>query len=333
MTRRDLLQVAAGAALASGFGKAASAGKIGIAWTSYMTVAKPRDTLGFLEHAHALGAAGIQSAIHGDPAAIRARAGQLGMYVEAMVSLPKNGDTREFEHEIDTARAVGASCARAGALSGRRYETFSTLAEWETFAHESEQSVADAVPVLEKHKMRLALENHKDRTADELVALIKKHSSEYLGVCLDFGNNISLLDDPLDVAEKLAPYTFATHLKDMGVEPDADGFLLSEVPLGEGMLDLPRMISLVRQAHPEAHLSLEMITRDPLRVPCLTDKYWVTFPDRNGLYLARTLRLVREKRSHARLQRISGLDHAVQLKAEEENVRTSMAYAERKLGL
>lgn len=329
MTRRTLLKTALGTALARGFAGAQNAGRIGIAWTSYMTVARPRDTLEFLEHAHSLGAVGIQGPIHGDPAMIRARAEQLGMYVEAMVSLPEDGSTQKFENELVAARAVGASCVRAGSLSGRRYETFSSLAEWKRFVHEAELSIAAAVPLLEKHKMRLALENHKDRTADELVALIKLHASEYLGVCLDFGNNISLLEDPLEVAVKLAPYTFSTHLKDMAVQPDEDGFLLSEVPLGQGMLDLPRMISLVRQAHPETRLSLEMITRDPLRVPCLTDKYWATFPDRGGLCLARTLRMVREKRSHGALPRISGLSHEAQRDEEERNVRTSMQYAAR----
>jgi hypothetical protein len=105
------------------------------------------------------------------------------------------------------------------------------------------------------------------------------------------------------------------------------------VPLGRGFLDLKKMIALVRQSNPETHLSLEMITRDPLEVPCLTDKYWATFPDRNGLYLARTLRLVHEKRSREPLQRISGLSHEQQLKAEEQNVRDSLDYAEKTLDL
>ena len=40
-----------------------------------------------------------------------------------------------------------------------------------------------------------------------------------------------------------------------------------------------------------------MITRDPLKVPCLTDRYWATFADLPGRHLARTLSLVR---SHLR---------------------------------
>ena len=304
---------------------------MGIAWTSYMTVAKPKDALDFLTRCHALGAAGIQAPLHGDLRQLRARAEQLGMYLEGMVQLPSNGETSAFEKSIQDATSAGAVCVRAAALSGRRYETFASLADWRKFVTDSQRNLEAALPILEKYKMPLALENHKDWTADEMVALMKSHSSEYLGVCLDFGNNISLLDDPMNVAEMLAPFTISTHVKDMGVEWYPDGFLLSEVVLGQGFLDLPRMLSLVRQARPAIHFSLEMITRDPLQVPCLTDKYWVAFPDRNGVFLARTMQLVQKYKSSKPLPRITGLLGEAQLEAEQENVRASLQYAHEKL--
>ena len=306
---------------------------MGIAWTSYMTVAKPKDALEFLMRCHALGAAGIQAPLHGDLRQLRGRAEQLGMYIEGMVQLPANGETSAFEKNIQDAKDAGALCVRAAALSGRRYESFASLADWRKFVTDSRGNLETALPILEKYKIPLALENHKDWTADEMVALMKSHPSEYLGVCLDFGNNIALLDDPINVTEMLAPFTIATHVKDMGVEWFNDGFLLSEMVLGQGFLDLTRMISIVRRARPATRLSLEMITRDPLQVPCLTDKYWIAFPDRNGVFLARTMQLVQRYKSTTPLPRISGLSPEAQLQAEQENVRASMQYAKSKLGL
>ena len=306
---------------------------MGIAWTSYMTVAKPKDALEFLMRCHALGAAGIQAPLHGDLRQLRGRAEQLGMYIEGMVQLPKNGETSAFEKDIQDAKDAGAVCVRAAALSGRRYESFASLADWRKFVTDSQSNIEAALPILEKYKIPLALENHKDWTADEMVELMKSHPSEYLGVCLDFGNNIALLDDPINVTEMLAPFTIATHVKDMGVEWFNDGFLISELVLGQGFLDLPRMISLIRQSRPTTRFSLEMITRDPLQVPCLTDKYWIAFPDRNGVFLARTMQLVQRYKSTTPLPRISGLSPEAQLQAEQENVRASMQYAKSKLGL
>jgi sugar phosphate isomerase/epimerase len=304
---------------------------MGIAWTSYMTVAKPKDALEFLMRCHALGAAGIQAPLHGDLRQLRGRAEQLGMYIEGMVQLPKNGETSAFEKDIQDAKDAGAVCVRAAALSGRRYESFASLEDWRKFVTDSRRNLETALPILEKYKIPLALENHKDWTADEMLELMKSHASEYLGVCLDFGNNIALLDDPINVTEMLAPFTIATHVKDMGVEWFNDGFLLSEMVLGQGFLDLTRMISIVRRARPATRLSLEMITRDPLQVPCLTDKYWIAFPDRNGVFLARTMQLVQRYKSTTPLPRISGLSPEAQLQAEQENVRASMQYAHEKL--
>ena len=307
---------------------------MGICTTSYLSFWKPKDTLEFLEHCHSLGAAGIQSAINGDIPKIRARAEELGMFVEAMIPLPKGKDTAQFQQAVMDAKAVGASCARSAALSGRRYETFASLTEWQTFVSRSLESIAAAVPVLEKQRFSLALENHKDWTLDEMLAVFKNHSSEYLGACIDFGNNISLLDDPLAVVEKLAPYAVTTHVKDMGVEEWKDGFLLSEMQLGEGYLDVARMVAAVRSARPKARFIVEMITRDPLEIPCLTPKYWATMPDRNGAYLARTLQVV-QKEGH-RLQalpRVSQLNREAQLRLEDENVRICLNYAREKLAL
>jgi sugar phosphate isomerase/epimerase len=181
--------------------------------------------------------------------------------------------------------------------------------------------------------MRLGLENHKDWRVDQQVALLEQYSSEYIGVTLDTGNNLAVLDDPMDTVEKLAPYTFNVHFKDMGLQEYEHGFLLSEVPLGEGVLDLKRMVDIIRRARPEVHFSLEMITRDPLEVPCLTDKYWSTFDDVNGVWLARTLALARGGPARPPLPRISGLNADERLALEIALVDRSIQYARTALGL
>ncbi|MBV9500949.1 MAG: sugar phosphate isomerase/epimerase [Acidobacteriaceae bacterium] len=307
--------------------------KMGIAATSYMGVWRPKDTYEFLEHCHTLGAAGIQSAFHGDLAKIRARAEQLGMYIEGMVPMPKGNDTGAFEEALKNAKDVGAVAVRSDCLGTRRYETFHSLEDWKEHVAESKQSIAAAVPLLERYKIPLGLENHKDWTLDEAVALFEAHSSEYFGSCVDFGNNIALLDQPMEVIKKLAPFAVCTHLKNMAVEPYQDGFLLSEVLLGDGYLDLNQAVATIRQHRPKVRFSLEMITRDPLEVPCLNDDYWITFPDRNGLYLARTLRFVNEHHSSQPLPRVSHLKHEEAMRVEEQNVVTCLRWAHQNLGL
>ncbi len=334
MNRRAFLVSVAAASAFSARGDVRRS-RMGIAVTSYLSYARPKDTLEFLEHAHALGAAGIQMPLASRDAAyihkLRARCEELGMYYEMIAALPDANDSAAFEATVAAAKEAGALAIRVNCLPGRRYENFTNLADWRKAVAGAQERIDIALKIAEKQQVPLAIENHKDFTADEMVALMKARSSRWLGVCLDTGNNISLLDDPMALVEALAPYAVCSHIKDMGVAPDPDGFLLSELPLGEGMLDMRQVIATVRRARPDTRLTLEMITRDPLRVPCLTDRYWATFPDRSGVYLARTMRLVRER--SLTLPVLSGLSRQAQLDAEELNVRKSMDYARDVLNL
>lgn len=291
--------------------------RLGIATTSYINGDRIRDAYAFLEHAHSLGAAGIQVSPVGDFAKVRDRAANLGMYVEAIIPL----NPAAFETNAQNAQTMGATCVRVNA-GGRRYEDFSTLADFQNFKTKSLNAIKLAVPIAEKYKIPLAIENHKDWDIDEQVAIFKSYSTEYLGACLDFGNNIALCEDPMIVAEKLAPFAITTHVKDMGVESYADGFLLSEVRLGEGFLDLKKIISLLR---PKINLNLEMITRDPLKVPCLTDRYWATFPDVKADQLAHALHLVQQHAS--KLPRVMQLPRPELLRVMEENNKACLAYS------
>lgn len=311
--------------------------KLGIASTSFGLGGPPpsnaagsrpqaRDAYEFLEKCHALKAAGIQTQLNGDLVKLRARAEQLGMWIEGIVSIPRNGDMTAFERSLMDAKTAGATVVRGAMLSGRRYESFATLAEWKRWVDQSHEAIRLAMPILEKQKITLAIENHKDWTLEDMQRLLRTYQSEYLGVCLDFGNNIALLDDPIEVVETLAPYAKATHVKDMGVRPYAEGFLLSEVALGQGLLDLPRMASILQKANAKLRYALEMITRDPLKIPCLTAQYWKVFPERNGRYLAQTMKLVQEHTS-ATLPMVSQLTPEARGRVEEENVKTCLQYA------
>jgi sugar phosphate isomerase/epimerase len=334
MTRRQWLLGAAAVATPA-FGVPRTT--MGIATTSFMSV-REHDTYEFLEYCHALGAGGIQAALSSlEPAylkKLRARAESYGMYLEVMAELPKENDTEKFERTVAAAKSAGAMCIRTAALGGRRYETFSQMGEWREFVTRSLAAIDRAVPIVTKEHVPLAIENHKDWTAQELASLVKDRSSDYLGVCLDTGNNMALLDNPMDAIETLAPYAISTHFKDMAVEPDPDGFLLSEVPLGEGVVDLQRAVATVQRARPKTRFTLEMITRNPLKVPCLTDKYWATFQDRNGRYLADTLRMVREAAGRLQhLPHVDGESRAGLLQLEEENVKQCLYYARTRLGM
>ena len=296
------------------------------------------NAIDLIEHCHQIGAGGIQVVVKGwtyDFAKkVRDKREKLGLYLEGSISLPgKAADVPVFEQEVINAKEAGAVILRTVSLGGRRYEVFHNKEEVEAFKKSALASLQLAEPVVRKHKVKLAIENHKDWRADELVNALKKLHSEWVGVTLDFGNSIALIEDPMTVIETLVPFAFSTHVKDMGVEEYAEGFLLSEVPLGKGFLDLPKIIALCRQHNPRIKFNLEMITRDPLEIPCLKNEYWAVFNGVAGSELARTLRLVKQNKYNPRLPRVSQLSDEERLAIEEENILECLQYSKDRLGI
>jgi sugar phosphate isomerase/epimerase len=287
------------------------------------------DALSFLEYAHGLGAGGVQVSIGQRDAAytrkLRDKCEEWAMYLEAQASLPPDDSAvARFSAEVQSAIAAGATVMRTAMLNGRRYETFNTAQEFEAFRARSWKSLTLAEPIAKKHGIRLAIENHKDWLISELLDIVRKISSEYVGICVDTGNSIALLEDPISVVEAYAPFAISTHVKDMGVAQYEHGFLLSEVPLGAGFLDLSRMIQALEHANPKLQWNLEMITRDPLEIPYLQDKYWVTLKSMPARQLAEAVAMVRAHEQA--LPRVSQLSEAEKLQAEDDNVRQSLAF-------
>ena len=294
--------------------------------------------LALLEESHQLGAAGIQADLGPEDtprvAELRRRAESYGMYIEASVAPPKSADDVErFEESIRTAQAAGATLARTVILPGRRYETFKSLAEFQQAEQHGLQSLQWAEPVLARHRFRLAVENHKDQRIPEKLDTIRRIHSEYVGLCVDVGNSFTSMEDPLETARAYAPFAFTVHFKDQAVRENPDGFWFADVPLGEGILDLPALVKILHDAKPEVHLNLELITRDPLNVPIFHDDFWVSMPDTPARALAGTLRATKAQGSPKPFVKVSELPVDQQLALGLSNVKQSLVYARERLGL
>jgi sugar phosphate isomerase/epimerase len=351
MTRRELLATA-GTGLAwlstSGLPGLAAQGAQGATMLRNMGGEGPgfanRNRAGgfdILEHCHGLGLGAVRLNVpQGGPDAVRAVRRKLDAYgMRCIVSVaPPRTDAAvaAYDAAIASAREMGAVTTHAS-FTQRRYEEFDSFEAFKAGFEGHKKSVERAEPILRKHKMKLAIENHKGWRAAEHAAWVRQVGSEFVGVCYDFGNNIALCEDPAETYRLLAPLTFYVSFKDMAVAPYEDGFLLSEMALGEGMLDIPGMVKGLQQRDPAMIFALEMITREPLKIPVLTKKYWATFDDAYsplpGRDLARILEIVRTSKPAQPLTTTAGLAPADALKLEDELIGRSIAYARKNLSL
>lgn len=295
------------------------------------------DPVALVEYCHGLGAGGVQTplGVRDDDytGRLRSTAERYGMFVEGIAGLPGDDTAAErFDAELRTAKRAGAAVVRVVMLPGRRYEQFHSADAYRQAVRKGIRSLERAEPIAARHGVRLALENHKGQRLPERLELLRRFSSEHLGACVDVGNSFALLEDPLEVVKAYAPWAAAVHLKDQAVREYQDGFLFADAPLGDGFLDLPAMVAALEEANPAVQFCLETITRDPLKVPCLAESYWVTFADVPGSDLARTLRTVR---AHAaeQLVEVGSLSPEEQGELESRNVSRSFAYAREHLEL
>jgi sugar phosphate isomerase/epimerase len=295
------------------------------------------EPLTFLKHCRDVGAGGMQASLGVLDAArvtaLRDFAAEHRLFIDGIVNPPKDdGDLARFEAEIRSAAEVGVQAVRTVVMPGRRYEQFQSLAEVREAEAKAVKMLELAAPLVTKHRVKLAVENHKDQRIDERLALYKHLSCEFIGATVDTGNSFALLDDPYGAIEALAPYAFTVHFKDQALREYEHGFLLADIPLGQGSFDLKRIATILKRAKPDIRMVLELITRDPLKVPCLTDKYWATMPSISGSDLARTLRFVREHPAKS-LQVVGTLSLDQQVELEDANIAASLKYAREELFL
>ena len=119
----------------------------------------------------------------------------------------------------------------------------------------------EATKIAESYGVRLAAENHIDFTADEMLEMIEAVDSPNFGINFDTGNFLRLLDDPIAGMEKLAPYVFSTHIKDLVMHPTAkptDWYFFCGVPVGFGLVDNDKLAEILSKHNYQGFLAVEI---------------------------------------------------------------------------
>ena len=157
---------------------------------------------------------------------------------------------------FDYAAAVGARVMRVcGASLMFRNEPHGPMLE------KLARMFSEAAREGQTRGIRVADENHIDFTSDEMLSLIKAVNSPYFGINFDTGNFMRVLDDPIKGMQKLAKYTFSTHVKDLKPNRRAavdDWFFFSSTPVGDGLVDNQRLAQLLKTANYQGFLAVEI---------------------------------------------------------------------------
>lgn len=112
--------------------------------------------------------------------------------------------------------------------------------------------ISKILPLLKEKQIILGIENHDRFSANVFAKLVQTLNSEYVGIVLDTVNSFACEESAQDVLEVLAPFTVNFHLKDYKISrvPNSMGLLVTGTIAGEGRLNVPEMLKVLRKKAP-----------------------------------------------------------------------------------
>ena len=117
--------------------------------------------------------------------------------------------------------------------------------------------------------MKLAVENHGgDLQAREMKMMIEAVGRDIMGVCLDSGNPVWMLEDPHMTLEMLIPYAETCHVRDSAVWKVPEGIAVRWVNMGDGNVDIDGWIRKFIQAKPGLPIIFENLVSGAPADPC-----------------------------------------------------------------
>jgi 3-oxoisoapionate decarboxylase len=106
------------------------------------------------------------------------------------------------------------------------------------------------IPLIENYGMKVALENHCDLFADEVIWLVEQLHHPLRRMSRH--HELSCADGVEECVKKMAPYAYCCHFCDINIVVDADGTHSIGTPIGQGDIDCVMIMQELPANAPEA---------------------------------------------------------------------------------
>jgi sugar phosphate isomerase/epimerase len=118
------------------------------------------------------------------------------------------------------------------------------------------------MPDFERLGICLAIENHDRFRAGILADILARVGCPKVGICLDTANSIGCVENLDTIVDILGDRTVNLHLKDHCIfrPPHHNGFVVEGRPAGRGQLDVPRLLSAIRELGRDPNVIVELWT-------------------------------------------------------------------------
>ena len=231
------------------------------------------------------------------------RARDLGLYLEwgGGQHIPFNPETgrpvdtfKVNRRAAEQARALGISAVRS--CSGGLMRWTDDARPTGILLRAMAESLRAQKAMLGDLGVTLAIETHFEFTTFELLRLFAAcgvRPGEYLGICLDTMNLLTMLEDPVMATRRVLPWVVMTHIKDGGLLLTENGLVSFPAEAGKGIVDLEGIVRLLSSSDPPLRLSLEDHGGQFL-IPVFSPSFLLKFPDLSAAEFSRLIALALE---------------------------------------
>jgi 3-oxoisoapionate decarboxylase len=124
--------------------------------------------------------------------------------------------------------------------------------------------------------IKLAVENHGgDLQAREMKMMVEAVGRDVMGVCLDSGNPVWMLEDPQMTLEMLGPYAETCHVRDSAVWKVPEGIAVRWVNMGDGNVDIDGWIRKFIELKPGLPIIFEnLVSANPRVHAIYNPQFW-----------------------------------------------------------
>ncbi|MGA2585417.1 MAG: TIM barrel protein [Candidatus Aminicenantales bacterium] len=204
----------------------------------------------------------------------------------------------------------------------------------ETYLKEMAKSLRPLRRMLKDHRAILALETHFEFTTFELIRLFEMCDAEpddYLGVCLDTMNLLTMLEDPVAATRRILPWVVTTHIKDGAINLTPGGLVSFTAEAGKGLIDFKKILTLLSGLERHVNLTIEDHGGEFL-IPIFDPAFLDEFPDLSVKELSVLLKMAAETRSLIDENEIAVLDRTRWPAACEDRVKRDLKAVKRMAG-
>lgn len=127
------------------------------------------------------------------------------------------------------------------------------------------------IPLMEQYDMKIAIENHCDAWADEVIWLVKQLDHPLIGACCDTMNAMNMTEGIESAINKMAPYCFCIHFCDTKIVVDPDGVHSYGCAIGQGSIDVVKVMNTIRRLAPPELDTIDLEIEMPLSMYTLEE--------------------------------------------------------------